>query len=157
MKKEIYKGKYIAVFLEENRGKIRERVYLKDSVNVVLVNNKKNIFLINESRWENHNRKSVKILSGLVEENESPSSCVKREIFEETGISDIRIKKIFTHNKQGTINQKKHFYIVYIKNEKDIDLNILCKFSKKKLEEKIKQNYFGLTTTGSLMRIIAEI
>ncbi len=92
-----------------------------------------NIYLINEFRWEKNNKKVLKFLSGLIEENEMPKSTVKREILEEVGVRDVKVKKLFTYVKQGTINQRRYYYVAYINNTKELDLSILCKFSKKRI------------------------
>lgn len=157
MKKNIYTGKYITLFLERVNNKNREKVYLRDSVNLLLVDDKRNLFLINESRWEKNDRKIIKLLSGLVENGENLSSAAKRELLEETGIASAKLKKIFTYKDRGTINQDKHYFIAYIKNNDISSFGYLCKFTKRSLAKRIRDNFFGLSTTGALLRMLQNI
>ncbi len=157
MKKNIYTGKYVTFYLERDNNKTREKVYLKDSVNLLLSDDKYNLFLLNEPRWENHNRKTIKLLSGLVEDDEKASSAAKRELLEEIGITDAKLKKLFTYKDRGTVNQNKHYFIVYIKNNKMLRSGRLCKFTKTSLKKKIRENFFGLSTTGALLRMLQQI
>jgi ADP-ribose pyrophosphatase YjhB (NUDIX family) len=157
MKKNIYTGKYVTLFLEQEGDKNREKVYLKDSVNLLLIDEGHNLFLINEPRWENDNWKKIKLLSGLVEDNEKASSAAKRELLEETGITGAKLKKLFTYKDRGTINQDKHYFIAYIKNSRISSFDRLCKFTERSLQRKIRKNFFGLSTTGALLRMFQKI
>lgn len=156
MKNNIYTGKYVTLFLERDGDKNREKVYLKDSVNLLLIDEKHNLFLINEPRWEKNNQKTMKLLSGLVDDKERVSSAAKRELFEETGIAGATLKKLFTYKDRGTINQDKHYFIAHIKNY-GTSPGRLYKFTEKSLQKKIRENFFGLSTTGALLRMLQKI
>lgn len=157
MKKNIYTGKYVTLFLERKGDKNREKVYLRDSINLLLIDDKHNLFLINEPRWEKDNQKTIKLLSGLVEDKEKASSAAKRELLEETGITDAKLQKLFTYKDRGTINQDRHYFIAYIKNNNISSFDRLYKFTERSLQRKIRENFFGLSTTGALLRMLQKI
>lgn len=154
--KKIYTGEYVTLFIERDGNKNREKVYLKDSVNLLLIDEKHNLFLIKEPRWEKNNQKAIKLLSGLVDNKEKASFAAKRELFEETGISGATLKKLFTYKDRGTINQDKHYFIAHIKNY-STSSGRLYKFTKKSLQKKVRENFFGLSTTGALLRMLQKI
>lgn len=159
MKKEIFRGKVISLFIEriKRSGNVfRERVYLPDSVNIFPFTENGKIRLIKEKRWENRNKPIIKIISGLVNKNEKPLNAAKRELMEEVGLKAVQWQKIFTIKQEGTVNQNRHYYIAKklkrvargeknIIGFKDYTLNELLDFV---LEER-----FGITTSAVIIKL----
>ncbi len=157
MKNKKFEGNFVSVFLETDKdNKIRERVYLKDSVNIIFFDGK-SVFLIKEKRWENNGEEVVKILSGLIENGEKPEESVQREIKEEIGLEIEKFKLLFEHNQIGTVSQKRYYFVVSIKSGVEQSIKILQKYEKKQLIESIMNGDFGITTSGILIRVIKKL
>ncbi|MCK4918513.1 MAG: NUDIX domain-containing protein [Candidatus Pacebacteria bacterium] len=154
-----FSGKYLDVFLETDKNeKVREKVYLKDSINIFIVDKKENLYLLKEKRWEKNNKKVVKLVSGLVENGEKTIEAAKRELKEEVGNLDIkRWKKVFTYNQKGTINQKRYYYLVFIGAKPKHSKTFLCEYTKEKLNKLILNGYFGFTTSGVLIKYMIKL
>jgi len=153
-----FSGKYIDVFLETDKNKkVREKVYLRDSVNILIVDKKENLYLLKEKRWENGDKKVIKLVSGLVENGEKIIDAAKRETKEEVSLDIKRWKKTFVYNQKGTINQKRYYYLAFIDGKTTHNKTLLYKYTKEELNKLILNGYFGFMTSGVLIKYLIKL
>lgn len=153
---KIFSGKYLKVFLEIDKyEKTREKAYLRDSINLLVTDEKGNFFLLTERRWEKGGKKMTKLISGLIEEGESPIQAMRRELAEETNLDIKRLKKVATIFEKGTINQKRHYYLGILGTNQDS--YSLRKYSRSGLREAILKGEFGFQTTGALVMFLNAV
>lgn len=159
MKKEYkFTGDFVQVALETDlSGKVREKVYLKDSVNILLRDGD-HFLLLREKRWEKDGEMSgLKLLSGLVEENEEIEISVKREIMEEVNLEIKSITLVFDYSQTGTVNQKKYYYIVDVAFDSKLSRENIVPLTLSEVEKSLSNGDFGITTSGSLSAILRVI
>jgi len=159
MRESKFLGEYVRVILEHHKtsGTTRERVYLRDSVHVLIVDDAKYLYLLKEKRWELKGKKTVHLISGIIEKDESPIKAAKRELEEEADITACTLRKVLTHNQKGTVNQRKHYYVATLHKQAKVDNSLLCKYSLRDLKRLILQGFFGPTTSGSLINFLARL
>ncbi len=163
MRKKIFQGQIVSLFLEKDKigGKkyFREKVYLPDSVNIFPLIKEK-VRFIKEKRWERKNKPIIKIISGLVNGGEKPLQAAKRELFEETGLKAIQWKKIFIINQEGTVHQRRHYYIVrQLQKISQREKNVIDfkDYSVDKLPKLILTEHFGITTSAVLIKLYNKL
>ena len=158
MKIQKFFGKYLDVFLETDKNKkIREKVYLKDSVNILISDTKGDLYLLKEKRWEKNGQKVIKLISGLVENDEKPIDAAKREMKEELGLDIKRWKKVFVYNQKGTVNQRRHYYLAFMGKMPENDHIPFCKYTKAGLRKTVLNDVFSLTTSGAIIKFLNKI
>lgn len=158
MKIQKFFGKYVDVFLETDKSKkIREKVYLKDSVNILISDTKGDFYLLKEKRWEKNGQKVIKLVSGLVENGEKSIDAAKREMKEELGLNIKRWKKVFTYNQKGTINQRRYYYLAFMEKVPENDNIPFCKYTKAGLRKTVLNDVFSLTTSGAIIKFLNKI
>ncbi len=87
---KIYEGKIItlckdSVLLENGVNAIREVVHHKGAVCVVALNEKNEVYIVQQYRYP-FKRVMLEIPAGKLDEGENPLDCAKRELLEETGV-----------------------------------------------------------------------
>lgn len=158
MKIQKFFGKYIDVFLETDKNKkIREKVYLKDSVNILIFDTKGYFYLLKEKRWEKNGQKVIKLVSGLVKNGEKSIDAAKREMKEEVGLNIKRWEKVFTYNQKGTINQRRHYYLAFMEKVPENENIPFCKYTKAGLRKTVLNDVFSLTTSGAIIKFLNKI
>jgi len=163
MKKEIFQGKIVSLFIEKTKkdsSVFRERVYLLDSVNIFPFTENGKIILIKEKRWEKKNKPTIKIISGLVNNNEKPLNAAKRELIEEMGLKALQWQKIFTIEQKGTVNQNRHYYIAKgLKQIAQGEKNIIRfkDYTLAELLNLILKEKFGITTSAVIIKLYNKL
>ena len=105
-----YAGNFIKVTEELIEGRVWERVYLTDGVEIFPINTEGKIALIEERRPHEINKTRLKFVTGLMDGQEDPIVCANREMQEEIGWKADHLE-ILTHRvSSGTVNN--NFYQV---------------------------------------------
>lgn len=86
-------------FLKKKNIKDFHKIKLADGCMAIIIKNKK-ILIVKEFRaaFNNH---TYGLPGGMVDKNENPIKCIKREIKEELGIKIKKVKKIFNYKRNG--------------------------------------------------------
>lgn len=156
MEKELFKGKVLRLTVEPKKvgGKTIkfEKVYLKGSVHVFVITPTRKIRLVREKRWE-HSKVQDKVVSGIMEEKETPLQCAKRELKEEMGLTAKHWEKFMVAEQKGTINDVRYYFIARdIKRgsahpEDGEEIVGYVDYSLKALFNKAVDGYFGSSPT----------
>ena len=129
MKKDIiytYKNliKIERYYLKKKKISNYHKIKLADGCMAIIIKDKK-ILIVKEFRAA-FNKYTYGLPGGMVDKNESPMSCMKREIKEELGINLKNVKKIFGYKRNGNYDcGNDHIFLCKPKNlsiklEKDI-------------------------------------
>lgn len=127
-RKIVYKYKnFIEVekyFLKKKKIKDFHKIKLADGCMAIII--KKNKILILKEFRAAFNSYTYGLPGGMIDKNETPKNCLKREIKEELGIKLKKIKKIFGYKRNGNYGcGKDHIFLCNpetfsIKLEKEI-------------------------------------
>lgn len=167
IREEVFIGKIVRLILErqcigeKTKRIVREKVYLPDSVNIFPITDKKMVRFIKERRWEKNDKPVVKIISGMVNVGESALSAAKRELIEETGLEAEKWRKIFTLRQNGTINQKRHYFIAdhlnTISRVREQNSAAFKDYTLDALINGVLDERFGVTTSGVIIKLYNKL
>lgn len=158
----IYEGNIIKfkIFpkLINNRIVNYEQAQLKGSVHILPITNEGKVLLIKEKRVEDDGKHKVRIISGILEDNESYIEATKRELLEETGYEAKDLELFIEISEKNAIKDIRYYVLAYgLKKVKEPNLeeteNIIGieEFSVKELFEKSLNGDFG--TSKSVIAI----
>lgn len=145
-KKTLYDGKVLSLSIYDltlKKEKIKREIIEHKGIAAILAFEGNNVLLVKQYRYPFG--EILEIPAGIIESNESPKSCAKRELIEETGYEAITMSKLFKYNPSvGHSTETVHCFIVnnvkkipnFKINEKEI--NSIIKVNHKKLLKMIK-------------------
>lgn len=115
MEKFIYKGNVLSLSIVPKKypesGDF-EKVYVKSSVHVIPLINNEEILMIDEDKEFDGRGRTLRIIAGIIENNEEPLAAAKREAEEEAGLLEGNWELFYTAKMQGTINYIRYYFIV---------------------------------------------
>ena len=112
----IYRGRVLRlhvdrVKLANGRETTREIVEHPGAAAIIPILDNGNLLVVKQYRAATH-RQLMEIPAGTLEPGESPLSCAKRELVEETGYAARRIRKLFScYLAPGYSTEKIHFFL----------------------------------------------
>lgn len=115
-REDIFSGKVFdihkdTVVLPDNKQAFREVVEHSGGVCIAAIDEKRNIFLVEQYRYPLQ-AVTLEVVAGKLEKGEDPLEAAIRELSEETGLKADSIKKIGTfHSSPGFCSEKLHFYL----------------------------------------------
>jgi ADP-ribose pyrophosphatase len=148
-RKKIYNGKIIKLYKDtiniKNKKLIREIISHPGSVVLIPVLNikTKEIVLIKQFRYA-ISKYILELPAGTLEKNETPLSCAKRELEEETGFRAKNLKKITSfYPSPGIMTEKMHLFLAtdLIQKAPKPDMDEKIKIVKIKLDKALKMIY----------------
>jgi ADP-ribose pyrophosphatase len=113
--RQIYKGKIINLRLDEvklpnNQKTSREVVEHAQSVAIVALDERKNVFLVRQYRYPGQ-KELLEIPAGILGEGEEPVQGAQRELAEETGIKARRWQYLFSiYSSPGFTDEQIHLF-----------------------------------------------
>ena len=146
--KTVYSNKWISIISSKiTSGKKNEYFYSMDQSDYisVIAKNKNNIFPLVRQYRHAVDKYTIEFPSGMLEKNETPVSCAKKEVFEETGYKISKIKLLSKSSPDvGRLRNNSYFFYGEIGNiiensntDKGIEV-LLC--SKNQIINLIKSN-----------------
>ncbi|USN53122.1 MAG: NUDIX hydrolase [Candidatus Nomurabacteria bacterium] len=98
------------VTLPDGRRVTREVMERPSSVNVVAVDKKKNVYLIEEYRI-GIQKTALRLPGGKVEQGETPRHAALRELYEETGIKAKKLSLLYDYHGGGSWKWDRFLYL----------------------------------------------
>ncbi len=161
---ERFNGNYIRLTIEEKDGKTYERIYLRSGVSVIiLLPDNKVRFIQERSYWSNHDGKiNTKLVTGYVDDNETPLDAAKRELKSETGLIANKWHPFHVSNTSGMVHKTQTYFIASDlerglaspeESEKIIGYeDLTCK----EVKDKVLSLQFGTTETAfALLKLVS--
>lgn len=110
MEREIFRGKFVRVVLEEREGRTYERVRWRDGVSVIPITDTGCIRFIREYDYA-HQRTRVKLVTGHIEDGESSLEAAQRELREELGLTADRWEEYSRSELRASIEKTQYFFL----------------------------------------------
>lgn len=118
----IFKGKIITVkktpISIKNSIVNYEKIKMKDSVHILPITKDNKFILIKELRPTISNKHILRIISGIVEDDETPDQTASRETLEEIGLKVKKLHKFITIEEENNIESARHYYWAECYNKK---------------------------------------
>ena len=159
-RQEIYSGKIIKVYkdlVELPNKKIAEReVILHDECSAVLAIKNKKIIFVRQYRHAIKNY-SLEIPAGIMEKNEKPEDCAKRELEEETGLIAKKLFFMFKmYSSVGFCNELINIFMAndFLVGKQNFDEDEFISLEEYNLSEAKKLIYEGKITDGKTIAAI---
>ena len=105
-----YSGKYVQVKEKTIDGEVWEMAYIPNSLVVIPITKDDEIIFIVEKRPHETPSKRLKLVTGHIDEGESPIECANRELQEEAGFKANDLEELMVHTSTGTINSNFHYF-----------------------------------------------
>ncbi len=107
----VFRGRLIAVRVDETERGPREVVEHPGAVAILAVNERGEVLLVRQYR-HGAGRSLWEIPAGTLEPGESPLRCAQRELWEETGLRARRWRKLGTfYTSPGFLNELMHLFL----------------------------------------------
>lgn len=151
-----FSGNYIQVTVDDGI----ERVYLPQSVHTFLVTKDGKIRITVEKQLGTDETKE-KIQGGILDENEDPSVCAKRELLEELGMTARKWQLFDVQRLTGTVNDIRHYFIareleqVSVKTDGEVLHTLDCTIDD--LYEKAMTGSFSPLTQATIAKLHFQV
>lgn len=163
MESEIFKGRFLRLITEDKNGQVFERVYLRDTVLIIPITAENNIRFVREHDW-NRDIVKTKLVSGYIEENETPEECARRELEEELGLIAAQWQPFIKAVKKGSLQTTQHFFIArelqetQAKADKEERIEGYIDFPLPEVRERTLKEEFGQTATAfALLKLFEQL
>ncbi len=111
MENEHFRGNYLLrVTTEKRDGRTYERVYLRSGVAVIPITEEGNIRFVREHHW-GYNEMRTKLVTGYIEDGESPQEAARRELQEELGLTAEHWTLFVRSEKNDAVHKVQQYFI----------------------------------------------
>ena len=159
-RQEIYSGKIIKVYkdlVELPNKKIAEReIILHDECSAVIKKKNQKIIFVRQYRHAIKNY-SLEIPAGIMEKNESPEDCAKRELQEETGLIAKKLFFMFKmYSSVGFCNELVNIFMAddFLMGKQNFDEDEFISLEEYSLSEAKKLIHEGKITDGKTIAAV---
>lgn len=157
-----FRGNYVlSVTTQEDEGRTYEQVKMRPGVTVIPINEHGHIHAILEYDWY-LKKNRAKLVTGYVEDGETPRACAERELREETGISASNWEEyVVSDNEEGAVIKKQTYFLAselqYGNAHPDADEKIIKVYSIAPIEAlwECRLGTFGSTGTAFVLLKLA--
>ncbi len=111
MEVERFIGRYVRVTTEEKAGQVFERVYARNGICVIPVTVHGKIRMINEETWDRPGQPRLKLVSGYIEDGESPECCARRELEQEICLTAENMYQFLCSESKGAYNKCQYYFV----------------------------------------------
>lgn len=161
MEETLYEGRYLRVTTERRDNHEIERVYVRDGVSIIPLVSADGGYRIRCIREFDPVQQAVrtKLVSGWMEDGESPLACAQRELYEELGLHAREWHAYHTATFEGAVVKKQYFFIAVISDlpvggarpEPGEQILGCLDFTREGLREAVLRGDFGSTETAYVL------
>ncbi|MEK7115083.1 MAG: NUDIX domain-containing protein [Patescibacteria group bacterium] len=160
---EIYSSKFLRLTTQQRGEKVFDRVYIRDSVSVIILPSPRVIRFIKEESGYGGNPR-LKLVSGYIEDDERASNAVQRELKEELGlIAGYWNMFLLSETPKEMVRKRRYYYtasdLVNCKSSPEEGEKILGyeDLSFEEVKERVLSLQFGTTETAfTLLKFVSE-